>query len=243
MMKKFLLFFVLCGCVATSNLVMPDSFDFVTVDAGGYEIATWQKITNPNNNNIHIYIEGDGNAFDAYGQITQDPTPRGFFMRDLAIHDDFDNVVYMARPCQFIQNENCVESDWGVGRFSEKIIKVQSESIKQIAKNKNIILIGYSGGAMVSGLVIKQNQDLKVKEWITIAGVLDHKKWTEFFGDEPLIESLNLDELPNVKQTHFVGEYDRTVPPKLAKDWANKDDIKIIPNATHDDFGDLKIFN
>ena len=241
-MKRLWFCFLLVAC-AGAGWVAPDDFQYVPVQTETYQIATWQKINAPEKDTIHIYIEGDGNSFDSYGMPTDDPTPRGTFVRDLATRDNFENVVYVARPCQFIMDERCSESDWTTGRFSQKIIASESMAIKQIAKNKKIILIGYSGGAMVSGLIIKQNPKLRVEKWITIAGVLNHKKWTEYFGDKPLSESLNMETLPNVQQTHFVGGRDEIVPYDLAKTWADGKDIKIIPNATHKDFKELKIFD
>ncbi len=240
-MKKILLLFLLCGCAGT-NWNAEKDFSYVPIKSGEYEIATWQKIKSPSNNSIHIYIEGDGWAFNAYGQPTSDPTPRGTFVRDLAARDNFENVVYMARPCQFIMTDSCSESDWTNGRFSQKIIDAQSRAIREIAQNKKITIIGYSGGAMVSGLVITQNPKLRFEKWVTIAGVLDHEKWTKYFGDESLTESLNMKKLPNISQTHFVGEQDKIVPYELAKTWAPESNIKIIPHATHDDFSDIKIF-
>lgn len=242
-MKKVLIFIalVLSGC-AGANWVAPDDFLYVPVNTGDYEIATWQKISNPDNNIIHIYIEGDGNAFDAYGQPSDNPTPRGTFMRDLATRDNSENVVYMARACQFIMDDNCTESDWTTGRFSQKIIDAHAKAIKKIAGNKKITLIGYSGGAMISGLVIERNPDLYIEKWITIAGVLNHEQWTSYFGDAPLGESLNLNKLPDTEQIHFLGGRDKIVPPELAKQWANADDIRIIPNATHNNFGELNLF-
>ena len=241
-MKKIFILLFLSACTG-AGWKAPDDFVYVPIKSGEYEIATWQKINNPQNNHIHIYIEGDGRAFNVYGQPTRNPTPRGTFVRDLAMRDNFENIVYMARPCQFIMTDSCSETDWTTGRFSQKIIKAQSDAIKQTAGNKKITLIGYSGGAMVSGLVIEQNSNLKFEKWITIAGVLNHKKWTTYFGDKDLNESLNLIKLPNVSQIHFVGENDKTVPYELAKSWVNESDIKLVPNATHDDFGDLKLFD
>ena len=241
-MKKLLLCFLLSAC-AGAGWVAPTDFQYVPIKTDSYEIATWQKLNNPKNNTIHIYVEGDGNSFDVYGQPTDDPTPHGTLVRDLVVKDVFENVVYVARPCQFIMNDNCKEQDWTDGRFSQKIIDAESQAINKIAKNKNVVLIGYSGGAMVSGLVIKQNPKLKVDKWITVAGVLNHKKWTEYFGDEPLSKSLNMDTLPKVPQVHFVGGRDEIVPYDLAKTWADEKDIKIISDATHDDFKELKIFD
>ena len=96
---------------------------------------------------------------------------------------------------------------------------------------------------MVSGLIINQNPNLKFDKWITIAGMLNHKKWTQYFGDEPLDMSLNMEKLPKIKQTHFVGARDSVVPYNLAKTWADEKDIVLIDRATHNDFGDLKIFD
>ena len=70
---------------------------------------------------------------------------------------------------------------------------------------------------MISRLIIEQNPKLKVDKWITVAGVLNHKKWTQYFGDKDLNESLNMKKLPNVNQVHFVGARDETVPFELAK--------------------------
>ncbi len=240
-MKIFLTLFLLSGCVGTYETYMSD-FDYKPIKTNNYTIATWQKINNPSNPNIHIYIEGDGNSFNAYGHPTSDPTPHSKFVRDLATKDTFDNVVYMARPCQFIMDENCKQSDWTMGRFSQDIINAESEAIKQVANNQEITLIGYSGGAMISGLIIKQNPNMKFKEWITVAGVLNHAKWTQYFGDMPLSESLDMETLPNIKQKHFVGGKDNVVPYNLAKQWANQQDIILIKNATHNDFGEIDLF-
>ena len=240
-MKIFLILFLLSGCINIYQNTLSD-FDYKPIKTNKYTIATWQKINNPKNEHIHIYIEGDGNSFNAYGYPTSDPTPHRKFVRDLATKDTFDNVVYIARPCQYIMDKNCKQSDWTKGRFSQDIINAETEVINQIAGNKKITIIGYSGGAMISGLVIKQNPNMKFEKWITIAGVLNHSKWTQYFGDTPLTESLDLNTLPNIKQKHFVGSRDKVVPYNLAKQWANPQDIILIKNATHNDFSEIDLF-
>lgn len=52
-----------------------------------------------------------------------------------------------------------------------------------------------------------------------------------------------MEKLPNVPQTHFVGERDDIVPYELAKTWVDEKNITLIPKATHDDFGQFKIFD
>ena len=228
---------VLSGC-AGANWRAPADFMPITINAGNFEIATLQKTTNQSDP-IHIYLEGDGHAFDGRGVPTRDPTPRGTFLRELATSDASANVVYMARPCQYIMSPACDVSDWTDGRFSPQIIESAATAIKQIAGTRPIILVGYSGGALLSGLVIEKYPELNVKKWITIAGVLNHNDWTDFFGDSPLTHSINLNVLPRVHQLHYAAENDKTVPNSLTMQWTGGADTIIIPNATHDDFEDL----
>lgn len=240
-MKKnlFYAFVILAGC--TSVWRAPSDFVSVPINAGKYTIATFQKVSD-NTSPIHIYIEGDGNSFDAHGHPTFDPTPRGTFMRDLASHDSSPNVIYMARPCQFIKTPTCSRTDWTTGRFSAEIIDSVADAIKQVAGNVPVILIGYSGGAMISGLVIQNNPDLTVEKWITIAGVLNHAEWTSYFKDAPLSVSLNLNGLPNVPQVHYIARGDRVVPNSLSHKWVGDKELVVTDGATHTKFPNLKIF-
>ncbi|MBP5485727.1 MAG: hypothetical protein J6Y07_03415 [Alphaproteobacteria bacterium] len=234
----FLAFFLGACAVAWRSA---DVFTFVPVSAGGFDIATYQKITDTHAP-VHIYIEGDGHAFDAYGTPTDDPTPRGTMLRDLAMRDTAANVIYMARPCQFIMSGNCTKKYWTDGRFAPVVVDAMGAAVTQVADGRQIVLVGYSGGAMVSGLVIKRNPGLPVKKWITIAGVLNHAGWTEYFGDAPLRTSLDLRNLPNVHALHYVGADDEVVPNALSQKWiGDSGKIVVIPNAGHEGFKDLDI--
>ncbi len=228
-----LLLMLLAGCVGTWHA--PGDFNYVPVTAGDYQIATYQRLTDsvaP----VRIYLEGDGNSFNSRGTPTADPTPRSTFVRDLAAYDPSSNVVYMARPCQYIMSTACRQTDWTDGRFSQKIIDSMSTAIKQIAGSRPVILIGYSGGAMISGLVIEKNPDLDVLRWITVAGVLNHSDWTEYFDDAPLSHSLNMNTLPRVSQTHYVARGDKVVPNQLSRKWTGDKNLVYIDNATHNKF-------
>lgn len=235
MMGRSLLFvlLLLSGCATT--WVAPDDLVYNVVPAGDYQIVTYQRLTDPAAP-IRIYLEGDGNSFTGRGVPTSDPTPRGTLVRDLAAYDPSSNVVYMARPCQYIMSSTCTQADWTDGRFSKKIIDSVAAAIKDIAGTRPIILIGYSGGAMVSGLVINGNPDINIQRWITVAGVLNHADWTEYFGDAPLTKSLNLTKLPNVPQTHYIANGDRVVPNELSRKWVGERDLVPVPNSSHSNF-------
>ena len=240
-MKRLILFLFVFICACAPAWHAPSDFISIPINTGKYTIATFQRVTD-NISPIHIYVEGDGNSFDAHGHPTSNPTPRGMLMRHLAICDPSPNVVYMARPCQYIMSSACTRSDWTIGRFSTDIVDSVATAIKDIATNRPVVLIGYSGGAMITGLVINKNPDIDVREWITIAGVLNHVEWTGHFGDIPLSSSLNLDELPRVAQRHYIARGDRVVPNKLSQKWLAGQTLYIIDGATHSDFPNLQLF-
>lgn len=233
-----LLFFCtfLSGCV-TGVSRMPDNFIYTPIRSGDYDIAVWQKISD-HTAPIRIYIEGDGYAFDIHGTPTRNPTPHGDTVRKMAMRDASANVVYIARPCQYIMSDACDVSDWTSGRFSARAVSATADVVRQISGTRPIILIGYSGGALLSGLIITQNPDLNISQWITVAGVLNHDDWTKYFGDMPLTDSVNMDELPHVPQCHFVASNDTVVPYKLSQKWTHGN-MTVIPETRHNDFGDF----
>lgn len=230
-MKYFLLLFIffLSAC---ATFKAPQEFSYIPVKQNTYTLATWQKITD-DKEPIYIFVEGDGNAFDYRGLPTNDPTPKSTFFRKLAFNNKNENIVYLARPCQYIKTQNCKEEDWTIGRFSPKIVFDTARAIKQIAKDREIVLIGYSGGALLSGLIIKSQPEIKIKKWITVAGVLNHKDWTDYFGNAPLTKSLDLKTLPNVPQVHYAGAKDKIVPLELSKKWTKEKNLIIVPKAKH----------
>ena len=230
-MKKILLFLLLlCGC---QGIVVPESFLCKEIQTNTYKLASWQKITDKSQP-IRIYIEGDGYAFNHLGYPTTNPTPRGTFLREIAFNDPNPNVVYLARPCQFVEDNQCDVKDWTTGRFSQDIINSTTQAITNISNKQPVILIGYSGGALLSGLVIEQNPKLPVKKWITLAGVLNHTKWTEDLSLPPLKDSVDLEKLPTIPQIHFIGNKDTIVSYKLTKTLVDNKNLIVIPEATHD---------
>ncbi|MBO7431621.1 MAG: hypothetical protein J6U02_01830 [Elusimicrobia bacterium] len=233
-MKKitlFLLFFL--GACSSLKVQVPKEYSYVPIKTKDYILASWQKISN-DTEPLRIYIEGDGNAYNSKGYPTNDPSPKSNFVRNFAFNDNSSNVVYLARPCQYIKSNESNIIDWTTGRFSQKIVDNMTQAIKEISKDRDIILIGYSGGALISGLIINQYKDqLNIIQWITIAGLLNHTQWTKYFNYLPLKDSLDLETIPNIKQKHFVGKKDKIVPYQLTLDAANKENCIILNNATH----------
>ena len=230
-------FFVLAsGCAHKNPLT---DFQFQTVMAPPYVLASWYRISELGAP-IRIYIEGDGHSFDAYNRPTANPTPKSTFLREIAANDPNPNVAYLGRPCQYLQTNTCTQDDWTCGRFSPQIVNSMEQSVLQLAKKgqtQNIILIGYSGGAQIAGLVGVKHPKM-MNRIITIAGVLDQEAWTAYHQDTPLNKSLNLrnykeifDQIP---QTHFIGKKDRVVPNHLTENFVqDKNTIITLEKADH----------
>lgn len=236
-MKKIIL--VLCcflaGCAYRHPLA---DFRFQTEPAGSYVVASWSKVEAPGQP-VKIYIEGDGEALNADGRPAGDPTPRNLFWRKIAGADPSPNVVYLARPCQFIPAGACAPTDWTSGRFSPKIIDAMDAAVRQAmkkARTDQVVLLGYDGGAQVAGLIAVRHP-AGVRKLITVAGVLDHKAWTSHHGYKPLSHSLNLADkraqLAPIPQIHYVGGRDDVAPPALAQAVADEKTIVVVPRATH----------
>lgn len=236
-MKKqifILLSLILCGC---SSITVPDSFTYKEIETKDFKLASWQKISNPQGV-YKIYIEGDGYAFNAYGKPTQNPTPKGTLVRELAFGDDNENVVYLARPCQYVKSPICSKRHWTTARFASEVINAEYEAIKSIVGNSPVVLIGFSGGAQVAGLVATAKSGLNVKKIITIAGNLDHLTWTTYHNLPPLSESMNLinysEQFAKIPQVHYVGSNDKVIPPQLIKNFVGKNSkVIMVHGATH----------
>lgn len=236
LMKIFAILLLLTGC---TTITVPADYVYQEIETQNFTIATWQKITNPQGI-YKIYIEGDGYAFNAQGKPTQDPTPRGTLVRKLAFSDKSLNVVYLARPCQYLKSPICSKRHWTTARFAPEVINAEYETIKQIAGNNPIILVGFSGGAQVAGLISSAKPELNVKKIITIAGNLDHLAWTQYHNLPPLNESMNLEsyrpQFAKIPQIHYVGSDDKVIPPVLVREFVGNDDLIIEVNgASHNE--------
>lgn len=233
--KKYMFIGVilLCGCV---NIAVPDTFQYQEIQTNKFRLATWQKITNTKAP-IKIYIEGDGAAFNARGQPTLDPTPKGKMVRELAFGDISPNVVYLARPCQYVKDDMCEQKYWTTARFAPEVIDSSYEVIRKIVGNRRVILIGFSGGAQVAGLVAVLHDDLRVKKLVTVGGNLNHETWTAYHKVPKLENSLSLvdyrEKYLAFPQVHYVGQKDNIIPNNITDDFVFGKNLIMIKNASH----------
>ncbi len=206
------------------------------------------KINDETSDKIIFYIGGDGNAWKHKNKLSDDPTPRNPVSLNLALVDSAPNVVYLARPCQYLtesQLKYCDSRYWSSHRYAEEVIDAMNQAIteiKTLSNAKNIELIGYSGGGVVAMLITARRDD--VQRVITIAANIDHESWSEWHGVSKLNGSLSplnyLAKMESVSQLHFWGGKDKIVPYESQSTFVEHNKMnslfnyKIIPDFTHD---------
>jgi hypothetical protein len=251
-MKKIFIFLAIifitsCGyrhlkiAEQTTEIGRAHGFEQKTYQTKNFKVFTLQKISDPKKP-LRIYFEGDGKAYIARNIPSPNPTPVSNFLIDLIIEDEAPNLVYIARPCQYVTDKKCQEKYWTNARFSEEILAAVDEVVKNFPTFK-LELVGYSGGAEVAKYVAAKNKNtLNLR---TIAGNLDHKKFNEINHAKDLDEYFDSDkilpQLEKIPQIHFVGVNDQIVPSAVAESYLekmlNKSCVKILEvrGATHYD--------
>lgn len=236
---KRIVFFMCVWVLVTGCAVMPPAvFTYQPVQTPFFTLAAWQKDTD-SVHPVKFYIEGDGAAFTRWGQPGKNPTPRGTLVRRMAYGDESPNVVYLARPCQYVSDPACRPRDWTTARFSERAVESTATAIRTLARGRPVILIGYSGGAQLAGLVAVLHPELDVRQLVTVAGNLDHRIWTREKGFVPLNESLSLTDYQKVyadiPQIHYIAQNDRVILPRWTYQFVqDAETIHLVPGASHD---------
>ena len=193
---------------------------------------------------LTVYIEGDGVAWLSKYHSSNDPTPRQPLVLTLAGMDSSPNVAYLARPCQYLTDDNCNSDYWSDKRFSEEVIDSINQAIDELVKKsgaQKIRLVGYSGGAAVALLIAERRQD--ILDLRTLAGNLDPEAVNHFHKTMPLTGSLDpiadLSRITKVPQHHFIGSDDKVVPPSVVQNFPKKlkdspcVKVSVLPGVTH----------
>ena len=223
-----------------------------TLDTTHYPIRSYKRLDDLSNKEITIYIEGDGSAYLNRTTPSKNPTPRNPVALKLAGLDPSHNVIYLARPCQFIQpavNPEiiCSSRMWTTHRYSQKVLDTYMELIDQIKTQYNIErfhLVGYSGGGVIAALLTVERDDIATLR--TVAANLDVGAFTRYHNVDPMTDSLDsadrAAELFLVPQCHYVGLKDNVVTPSIVKSFLLKQSqslnyvlgrLKTVEDAKH----------
>jgi len=202
-------------------------FNVSRVPAGPFSLVTFHRGLG-SSPTLAVYLEGDGRAWITRRRLSPDPTPRNPVALELALRDPWPSVLYIARPCQFLEAspvaEGCGPRYWSSHRYADTVVAAVDAALERTIESvpewqaagerPRIGLVGYSGGGTLAALVAARRHDV---EWlVTVAANLDHAAWTRLHRLAPLEGSLNpvdfVARLRRLPQLHLVGERDENVP-------------------------------
>jgi hypothetical protein len=168
---------------------------------------------------LTVYIEGDGYAFIDRNRPSRNPTPKDPVSLKLALLDGAENVIYLARPCQYMrsgEDPNCAVEYWTDKRYAAEVLKAFTQvldGLKQSKEAKKFRLVGYSGGATIATILAATRTD--VVDLRTVAGNLDITTFTREHKLSRMTGSLNpidyANSLYQVPQVHYIGSDDKVV--------------------------------
>lgn len=166
---------------------------------------------------LHIYVGGDGRAFVNRRSVALDPTSYPDQALQLMLEDSA-TTYYIGRPCYHgaAVDEGCEARLWTTKRYSMEVVDSVASVIDTLHRrhpNKDIRLIGYSGGGVIALLAAIQLS--YVRSVVTVASPLDTEAWIKLHGYSPLIDSINPVEIEQwpveLRQWHFLGGEDVNV--------------------------------
>ncbi len=211
------------GGAAQKNIqtALPIEFKVQKYHTSTFTLHGLLRAPKVNNDSLHVYIEGDGLAWISRTKPSTNPTPTDDVTLSLAKHDPSNAaVLYLARPCQYVQGQDrrlCQRKFWTSHRLAPEVITALNEAIdkaKQDTNAKDVVLVGFSGGGAAAVLVAAKRNDVKFLG--SVAGLLDHEKWTNWHNVSPLSGSLNpvefVQQVQSIPQKHISGLSDDIVP-------------------------------
>ena len=197
MNKFFILLFFLIGCSQSSpdrrvdliEEINSERFSKKIYSTSYFDIYSLEKIKT--NNKLIIYIEGDGLSWIDRFTISSNPTPTNPLAFRLSLADENENVIYLARPCQYTWSNNCNKEIWTIAQYSTAVLTSYKEIINNLSKKyEEIHLIGYSGGAGIT-MYLGSINNKNIKTIRTIAGNINHNELSKILNISRLNKSIN----------------------------------------------------
>lgn len=230
-MKKGFLFatcaLLMSGCAGLPDT--PTGFKAKTIETEHLSFYTLEKEDMQKGQPLRFYIEGDGN-----------PNPSTPVALKLAIRDEHPNIIYLTRPCQYVENELCENKAlYTTARFHREIVKEMQElSLYFIKKYKapKVEFIGYDGGATMAMLL---GSRIPITSQITtVAGILNTNTQKDLH-EETLNPFDQKDLTAHIPQVHYVGGEDAVAPRRTAERFVGRlknprsAKVKVLPSLTH----------
>ena len=215
------------------------------ITTNNFLLTTYQRFDHKDKSKqLVVYIEGDGMAWISRNQLSNNPTPVRPVALELASLDKGVNILYIARPCQYLWPQsmsNCSSDYWNDKRGSEEVISAINQVISIIKAREGFLsikLIGYSGGGGIAAVITDRRDD--VEKLITIAGNLNYDLFTKIHKLTPMSGSIDPITIAKLialtPQIHYVGGEDKIIPEQIARSFSDK--VVVVKGVTHSSWSD-----
>lgn len=207
-----------------------------------FRLAALVRRPSTGSETLSIYVEGDGAPWATPWHPPRDPTPVKPVALSLATADPAAAVVYLGRPCQYLDEAALSQCDggwWMERRFAPEVVAAYDEAISRLKSDfgaRRIRLFGHSGGGVVATLVALRRTD--VERLVTIAAPLALTEWTAWHGITPLTGSIDPAGQPGnlPPGIHWTGEKDGTVPSAILENFVRTKGgrVAVMPGFDHE---------
>lgn len=209
------------------------------ITAGGFRLF---RLSRPSAaaDTLTIYFEGDGAPWATPFHPPRDPTPVKPIALALAAADPAPAVVYLGRPCQYLDEAGLADCDsayWMERRFAPEVVAAYGEVLDQLKAEhgaQRLRLIGHSGGGVIAALLAQRRKDVVVL--ITVAAPLALADWASYHQVAALSASLDpqaqAGSLPH--GVHWTGGHDKNVPPLLVAGFVRRKGGRMMTVAQFD---------
>lgn len=232
--------YLLTGC--SSVPTTPTGFEKKIVESEKLNFVIWEKAGIQPQETLRFYIEGNGN-----------PNPKKPIALSLAKEDSYNNIIVLTRPCQYVQNKICQNTDiWKTERYNPEIIEQIQEVITFFIKKhkaKNIEFVAYSDAAPIAFILAQRLGG--TKKIITIAGVLDIDSYAKQNDLPSFKNAQNLTGMKNfvaqIPQIHYIGSEDTVVTRSMTERFISKLNnpkditLKIVHGFDHQDWDNITL--
>lgn len=245
--------FGLYGCATSDSFASPGEiaawasergFSIRDIEAGSFRLAAFVREPSVAGGTMVVYIEGDGAPWPTPYHPPRDPTPNKPVSLALAAADPSPAVVYLGRPCQYLEADalrHCDSRYWIERRFAPEVVAaydVAVTQLKSLFRARRLRLVGYSGGGVIVALLAARRDDVDIL--VTVAAPLALSEWVAWHDASPLTGSLDPaglgDKVRLPPGVHFVGGNDRTVPIPIVERFVRRKGgrMETVPDFDHD---------
>jgi pimeloyl-ACP methyl ester carboxylesterase len=191
------------------------------VIGAGFRHIIYLRISSPESDRLHVYVEGDGKPWLQGSYIAKDPTSERPLALSLA-NLDKENVLYLGRPCYMglFKDGLCEEKYWTSARYSPEVVASMVAALRNIIDDigvSHVTLFGYSGGGSIAMLMAAYSLPMQIPSLdsvVTVAANLSVKAWVDEHGYLPLDQSLDpvqASYTDSIRFMHYIGIHDKNV--------------------------------